>query len=260
MSTGLAVLLALVLHPQPARAQSERFAALPTDDVSGLLSQGAAPAAGPGAAGKFLRDIGGDYKNSLSLETLWWLGGGGAAAAGAHQADQSIANWVQSHSPSMPGGDLYGSQIVQIPVALAWWWAGSAAGSAKQADVGRDLLRAQLLVAGWTYGIKYATGRTRPNGDPWSFPSGHASTSFAIAMVLQEQLGWKAGLPAFAAAAYTGASRVTGNWHWTSDVVFGAALGMASGRTVTLHMRDTKVSVAPLPVPGGAGVLLTATR
>jgi hypothetical protein len=80
--------------------------------------------------------------------------------------------------------------------------------SANQAAVGRDLLRAQLSVVSWTYAIKFATNRTRPNGDPRSFPSGHASTSFTVAMVLQEHFGWKVGIPAFAAAAYTGTSRV----------------------------------------------------
>jgi len=29
---------------------------------------------------------------------------------------------------------------------------------------------------------------------------------------------------------------------------------------VTLHLRDTRVSVEPLAVPGGGGVLVTATR
>src|SRR5262249_31830228 len=102
--------------------------------------------------------------------------------------------------------------------------------------------------------------RTRPNGDPRGFPSGHASTSFATAMVLQEHYGWMLGLPAFLIAGYTAASRVIANQHWTSDTVFGAAVGIASGRTVTIHLRETRVSLAPLPVPGGGGVLVTATR
>ncbi len=74
-------------------------------------------------------------------------------------------------------------------------------------------------------------------------------------MVLQEHFGWKVGLPAFAAAAYTGTSRVADNQHWASDVVFGAALGMASGRTVTIHMRNTRVALSPVTDPGGIGVV-----
>jgi membrane-associated phospholipid phosphatase len=84
--------------------------------------------------------------------------------------------------------------------------------------------------------------------------------SFTIATVLQEHFGWKVGIPAFVAAAYTGVERVADNQHWASDVVFGAALGVASGRTVTIHVRHTKVSAAPVPMPGGLGVTLTAVR
>ena len=79
-------------------------------------------------------------------------------------------------------------------------------------------------------------------------------------MVLQEHYGWKLGVPAFAAAAYTAASRVTANQHWLSDVVFGAALGVASGRTVTVRLRDTRVTLAPLVVPGGGGISVSTTR
>jgi membrane-associated phospholipid phosphatase len=79
-------------------------------------------------------------------------------------------------------------------------------------------------------------------------------------MVLQEHFGWKLGVPFFAVAAYTGASLVAANEHWVSDVVFGAFVGIASGRTVTIHLRDARVSLAPLAVPGGGGVLVTALR
>jgi membrane-associated phospholipid phosphatase len=79
-------------------------------------------------------------------------------------------------------------------------------------------------------------------------------------MVLQEHFGWKLGVPAFAAAAYTAVSRITANQHWASDVVFGAAVGLASGRTVTIRLRDARFSLAPLAVPGGGGVLVTALR
>ena len=225
----------------------------------------AAPTAEPDSgktsgAGRFVRDVLSDYKNFFSVETAVWLSIGGGAALGVHQADHSIANWAQTTTPSLPGGTYYGSQAVQIPVAIIWWIAGSAAGSENQASTGRDLLRAQLSVASWTYAFKFATNRTRPNGMPRSFPSGHASTSFAIAAVLEEHFGWKAGLPALLAAAYTGVSRIAQNEHWASDVVFGAALGMAAGRTVTIRLRNTKVSVAPVSVPKGGGILLTVLR
>ena len=215
----------------------------------------------PNVASRFVRDVARDYKNFLSVENAEIFTLGAAAAGGAHAADEPVANWVQTTQPSSwVGGNEYGSQWVHIPVAIAWWAIAGMAGSEKNADAGRDLLRAQLSVVSWSYAIKYVADRTRPNGDPRGFPSGHASTSFASAMVLQEHYGWKLGVPAFLLAGYTAGSRVIANQHFTSDVVFGAAVGIASGRTVTIHMRDTRVSFAPMPVPGGGGVLVTATR
>ena len=254
------VVLCLVGTAASARAQSVSATAA---DVAagGDTPQPAKDAVTePGAASRFLRDVGGDYKHFFSKETVIWLGVGGGAALAVHQADQSIADWVSTNSPSMPGGSIYGSQIYQIPAAIAWWIIGSAAGSERQATVWRDLLRAQLSVVSWTYAIKFMTERTRPNGDPRGFPSGHASTAFATASVMQDHFGWKVGLPAFLVATYTGVSRIADNQHWASDVVFGAAVGMASGRTVTIHMRSSTVTLSPVAIPGGIGVAIGAER
>ena len=255
----IGAILCIGVAPVLGNAQTVQISALQSPATPLSTSDDAATTE-PGVVAGFLRDVGRDYKNFFSAETAWWLGAGGGAAWAVHAADQSIADSVQANPPSLPGGSLYGSQLVQIPVAVGWWIAGSAAGSPTQAAVGRDLLRADLSVVSWTYAIKFAADRTRPNGDPRGFPSGHASTSFTIATVLQEHFGWKVGIPAFAAAAYTGVSRVTENQHWASDVVFGAALGVASGRTVTIHLRHTKVSAAPAAMPGGLGVSFTAVR
>jgi len=225
------------------------------------VSAGAQPADDGNAVTRLIRDVAGDYKNFVSLDTAEVAGVGGFAAIATHAADDEIAKWVETSNPaSLTGGNIYGSQLLHVPVAAAYWVIASAAGSSRHAEVGRDLLRAQISVVSWSYAIKYATDRTRPNGDPRSLPSGHASTSFATATVLQTHYGWKVGLPAFLAAGYSGVSRVFDNQHWASDVVLGAAVGIASGRTATLHVRNTRLSVAPLAVPGGGGVLATVMR
>jgi membrane-associated phospholipid phosphatase len=210
----------------------------------------------PSFAGRLIRDVGSDYKNFFSVENAWILGIGGAAALAVHPADKSVAEHFQSENLTLHGGEVWGSELFQMPLAVGWWAIGSAAGSTEQAAVGRDLLRAQIQAVSWTYAIKLATNRTRPNGDSHSFPSGHASTSFTTAMVLQEHFGWKVGVPAFAAAGYTAVSRLAGNDHWTSDVVFGAAIGIACGRTATLRLRH--VQIAPVAMRRGGGVFVTA--
>jgi hypothetical protein len=268
LATGLSVIASAEGPPDrataaasAARAESAAREADP-GEVAGEATPLAPPASPeePGEAKRFIRDVLRDYKNFFSVETAVWLGVGGGAALAIHPADDAIRGETQEGttlSTSLKGGEYYGGAPVQFPLALGWWIVGHAVGSERGADAGRDLLRAQISAVSWTYAFKFPVNRTRPNGDPRSFPSGHASATFATAMVLEDHYGWKVGVPAFAAAVYTAASRVTDDKHWASDVVFGAFLGIASARTVTLHIRQTKVSIAPMAVPGGGGVLVS---
>src|SRR5581483_11928226 len=110
-------------------------------------------------------------------------------------------------------------------------------------------LMSEMLV----FGIKQATRRSRPEGSGYSFPSGHTTVAFASATVLQQHFGWKAGVPAYAVASYVAASRVEMNKHHLSDVVFGAALGIAAGRTIPVG-RGHGLTVTPIVTDnGGAG-------
>jgi len=220
----------------------------------------AAPPQQGSAFGRFMRDVGGDYKHFFSKETAFWYGGGLAAAGLVHLADEDLAEELGEPSATtraLEGGDKYGNLSLQVPLAVGWWVVAHAAGSPRGADVGRDLVRAQINATSWAYAWKYAVNRTRPNGDPRSFPSGHATATFATAMVLQDHYGWKVGVPFFVASTYTAISRLTINKHWASDVTFGAFVGIASARTVTLHVRAQRFALVPLAVPRGGGLALT---
>ena len=79
-----------------------------------------------------------------------------------------------------------------------------------------------------TYALKFGVGRTRPNErNNHSFPSGHSSVAFTTATMYQMWYGWKAGVPAYAMAALTAFQRLDDNQHWLSDVLMGAAIGIA---------------------------------
>lgn len=215
------------------------------------------PRSEPSPFKSFLSDVGRDYRNYLTLENGQWALVGGTAAGVFAGVDHALADATAAPTPTaLKPGQTYGNLAFQFPLAVTWWIAGHAAGSQRGADAGRDLLRAQISAVSWTYAIKYSVNRTRPNGDPRSFPSGHTSASFATAMVLQRHYGWKLGLPMFAASTYTAAERVTNNKHWASDVAFGAVIGMLSGRTVTLHLRGAQLGINPVAVPGGGGVVV----
>jgi len=213
----------------------------------------AQPDTASGGGERFVRDVLGDYTRFLSRETLLWLRVGGSAALAVHVADEPLSADIPS--ADLKGAQEYGGLIVQVPLALAWWGVGHLNGG-RHGAAGRDLVRAQISAASWTYALKFAANRTRPNGEPRSFPSGHASSTFATAAVLQQHYGWKVGVAGFSVATYTAASRVSAEKHWASDVLLGCFLGIASGRAVTMRLRDTRLSIAPMVTGDRIGVAI----
>jgi membrane-associated phospholipid phosphatase len=223
---------------------------------SGDPGNGQAPAEG-GGLHAFLRDVWSDYGSFISIENAEWAAVGGTATLVAHMGDDMLRSATEGPTPMvLKPGSSYGNPSFQFPLAITWWIVGHAAHSSRGAQAGRDLVRAQISAASWTYAIKYAVDRTRPNGDPRSFPSGHSSATFATAMVLQEHYGWKLGVPVFAAAAYTASERITENKPSTSDVVFGALVGVLAGRTVTLRLREHSIQIEPQAMAGGGRVTI----
>ena len=108
-------------------------------------------------------------------------------------------------------------------------------------------MRAQILSQIYVQALKYSVQRERPDqSDELSFPSGHSASAFATAGVLQRHYGWKVGVPATVVAAYVATARVHDNRHYLSDVIFGAAMGMAAQRTVTLHAGRYGVTLIPI--------------
>lgn len=99
----------------------------------------------------------------------------------------------------------------------------------------KDQLATFLLGTGTyvviTQGLKYTINEIRPDGSEHSFPSGHTTTAFFGARMLDRAYGKK--YPAIAIGGYvlataTGALRMANNKHWATDVAMGAAIGIAS--------------------------------
>lgn len=63
---------------------------------------------------------------------------------------------------------------------------------------------------------------------PYSFPSGHASSSFAVAFLLCMYLPKKYSVPALTMAALIGFSRMYLGVHYPSDILAGMAVGAFS--------------------------------
>jgi undecaprenyl-diphosphatase len=83
-----------------------------------------------------------------------------------------------------------------------------------------------------------------------SFPSGHASTSFAAAVALAVLVPkWR--VPALLLAALVGFSRIYLGVHYTLDVVAGAVLGAAIGYVIARAAQRLLPRTAIAPPPAG---------
>jgi len=112
---------------------------------------------------------------------------------------------------------------------------------------------AQLLALG----IKGITQRERPLGENpsgtgfWkggdAFPSGHATSSFAVATVFAYEYRHHIAVPitAYSLASLISISRLSARKHWASDIFVGGSLGFLIGRYVYKHHHDPTLPGSP---------------
>ena len=209
--------------------------------------------------GRVLRDAG----QLASRKPLVAIAAGGAMAALSHPADASIVNRFKAEATpeeALDGGSIAGDGWVQGGLAVGVYSVGRLSHREGAAEVGSELLEAQAVNGVLTTGLKYAVNRTRPNGGHLSFPSGHTSASFATADVFEQRFGWKIGLLAYAGATYVSLSRLGEHMHYPSDTIFGAALGIASARSVGAGHHGLRVkgfAIVPIASKAGAAILFS---
>ncbi len=102
------------------------------------------------------------------------------------------------------------------------------------------------------YGISPLFGTTG-----WSFPSGHMTLFFALATVVWfANRRWGAWYLLLTAAM--GAARIYAGLHWPTDIIAGAAIGIASALVVRWLLTDARKGIdrneAP-PAESGAAVI-----
>ena len=226
-----------------------------------VLTTGVAPASAQ-SLGSLVTDTVTDFRNVATRESAVWLTVG-LAVVGLNQSLDHPTSDAMSGSHGVADvfapGELIGGAKFQLAGALVTYGVGRLTGQGRVSQFGADLVRANIVAQALTGAIKMSVRRGRPDGTEFSFPSGHASVSFAAATVVQRHFGWRAGVPAYAMASYVAASRIQEKRHYLSDVAYGAVVGIVAGRAVTVGRGDYRFAVEPV-VPAGGGVGISLTR
>jgi membrane-associated phospholipid phosphatase len=160
---------------------------------------------------------------------------GSAAALAIAPADQEISRSMCNHAHEFGNTGGIVGPIVTGSITGGAFLASRLTKNEHFRVFGYTLAQAYLANVILTQGIKYTTHRMRPDGSASnSFPSGHTSSSFAVATVVTNYYGKNWGIPLYAFAGLVGVSRIEKGQHWPSDVLAGAALGYISGRSAIL--------------------------
>ncbi len=122
---------------------------------------------------------------------------------------------------------------------------------------------AYAVVAVLVQGLKHGIGRPRPRlhreeefftgpgleSGLDSFPSGHASVSFAVATVVARccpALAW----PAYGLAGFIALTRIFRGSHFASDVIAGVVLGIVVGALAATPVREWKTALRQVLLAG----------
>jgi membrane-associated phospholipid phosphatase len=227
-----------------------------------LLAQGlASEAQGPEQERSFIETIVADLKSAVSKESASVLSAATAFALFASPFDENLT-YSASCSTFLktafePWARVAGQEWVLGGGALATYAIGRAFDQPRVAAVGGDLIEAQIVSGVATLTLKQAIRRTRPDGEPRSFPSGHASGTFAAATVVQRHFGMKGAIPAYTAAVLITGARMQANSHYPTDLIMGAAVGILSGRAATFDLGRKRLQLSPTTTPGGFAVMGT---
>ena len=184
------------------------------------------------------------------------------------QMDRPAIEWVRS----LQGiwierigdvGYVIGSGISLVVISGLFVAAGYARANPVWRQAGLRGWMAQALTAILVQGLKHGIGRPRPRlhrEDEFftgpslesgldTFPSGHASASFAVATVVAKYcpaLAW----PCYALAGFVAVTRVFRGSHFVSDVVAGVVLGIVVGTLVATPIQEWKVALRHLLLTG----------
>lgn len=167
----------------------------------------------------------------------------GLVTTGALLLNTTINQDIQNKADSRFGLNFH-TQLdnVTIFVPMAQIYAGRLFGFESKNNVKHQtisVLTANLLSYAIVTGLKNTVKANRPDSsDLLSFPSGHSAIAFTNAALLFQEYKdsniWYAS-SGFLFASATGVLRIANKKHYTSDVLAGAGIGLATGFLVSYY-------------------------
>jgi hypothetical protein len=239
--------------PEPADARDKVFYSTETESIKPLTR-------------KLVRNILMDQKDiwtsPLRIHTvddaIPWIAVGGVTAAliaSDHWTARQLPNTVDQVSISHDVSQL-GAGYTVLPITAGLYIGGAIAHNEKARETG--VLGGEAILDTFivTEVLKVATQRERPldgNGNGRffqggsSFPSGHSAVSWALASVVAHEYNSNVFYPiaAYGLASLVSFSRLSGENHFPSDIVAGAAIGWFTGRYVFKTHVDHSIHARP---------------
>lgn len=187
-----------------------------------------------------------DFTSPFTTNAIYVLGAGAVITTvikvEKHNLDRQTEHELKYESPL--GGSGYIGEIIGWGYLNGLYILGMGLhGSLADHKTSKERSEIMFSSSGFTLlstmTLKLLINRQRP----WypekhdSFPSGHASMGFNFATVVAAEHGVYWGVPAFLLAGGISYTRLHDGWHWLSDIVAGATIGMSYGLGVYLNRR-----------------------
>ena len=179
-------------------------------------------------------------------QAFWLLAAGGASIAmNSEGADERMEKDIRRNAFIAKDMDkvvdLVGGPGFHFGMTGLWCLIAAEQGNEKGMEQSWTMLKALSVTGAGTLALKLARNNHTPNDKPLAWPSGHTSSSFTVASVLDEFYGPGVGIPAYLGAGFVGYRMMESGDHWPSDVLFGAVWGYLVGHHVAGKDKQARI-------------------
>ena len=177
-----------------------------------------------------------DVENALTLTATL----GASIAIRGTGVDHTIRDRTRGHRQLGDADEaiqILGNPGTHFAATGVLWLTSTLTEDMKQHELARTLGQALAVNGVSTLALKAAANTRSPDRERHGWPSGHTSSAFTVAAVLNEYYGPWVGVPSLALAGLVGYQRLDSRVHDFSDVAFGAMLGYVVGTSIA---RDEK--------------------